>query len=325
MAGGTLLAGCANQVAPFFASSKGGRSETSTIRLPSGFATCIAPQVLAVDMLRAEGLDVKHVPVTSDAEVIPAVSAGDIDMAMQTAPITVARADTNSGFVHVAGIHVGCFELFAQAGTRSINDLRGKRVAVFGDSAHVFTAAMAAYIGLDPTRDLTLVTEMSGDAALQLFVDGKVDAFMGGPSQPQQLRKMGLGHVLVSVHTDRPWSQQFCCVLIANRDFVQNNPVAAKQTIRGVLKAADICAQDPSGAAQRLLDQGHITDKDAAIQMFTHDASYHRWREYDPEDTIRFYGLLLHQIGMVKTHPNQLVAQSTDWRFLNELKLEMKA
>src|SRR5262245_52075189 len=86
VAGGSLLAGCANQVAPFFAGAKSNRAQTSTIRLPSGFATCIAPQVLAVEMLRAEGLDVKHVPVTSDAEVIPAVSAGEIDMAMQTAP-----------------------------------------------------------------------------------------------------------------------------------------------------------------------------------------------------------------------------------------------
>jgi NitT/TauT family transport system substrate-binding protein len=166
---------------------------------------------------------------------------------------------------------------------------------------------------------------MSGDAAIQAFVDGKADAFMGGPPQPQQLRKMGVGQVLVNMHSDRPWSQQFCCVLIANRAFVQNNPVAAKQTVRAVLKAADLCAQDPSGAAQRLADSGHIADKDAAVQMFTHDASYHRWREYDADDTIRFYGLLLHQVGMVKSHPNQLVAQSTDWRIFDELKQELKA
>jgi NitT/TauT family transport system substrate-binding protein len=58
--------------------------------------------------------------------------------------------------------------------------------------------------------------------------------------------------------------------------------------------------------------------------MFSRDVAYDRWREYDPEDTIRFYGLLLHQVGMVKSTPDKLISQSTDWRILNELKRELK-
>src|SRR3954466_13643540 len=110
LAGGSLLAVSANQVAPFFAGSIGSRPETTTIRLPSGFATCIAPEFLAGDLLRADGLNVKEVPMTSDGDIFPALTAGDIHMAMQTSAITVTRADTNPAFVHVAGIHVGCFE-----------------------------------------------------------------------------------------------------------------------------------------------------------------------------------------------------------------------
>ncbi len=53
--------------------------------------------------------------------------------------------------------------------------------------------------------------------------------------------------------------------------------------------------------------------------------AYSRWREANPEDTLRFYGLRLHEVGMIKTNPNKLIAQGTDWRFLNELKRELKA
>jgi len=53
--------------------------------------------------------------------------------------------------------------------------------------------------------------------------------------------------------------------------------------------------------------------------------SYSRWREANPEDTLRFYGLRLYEVGMIKTNPNKLIAQSTDWRFLNELKKELRA
>ena len=53
--------------------------------------------------------------------------------------------------------------------------------------------------------------------------------------------------------------------------------------------------------------------------------SYNRWRTYNPEDTLRFYALRLHDVGMIKSSPQKLIAQGTDWRFLNELKKELKA
>jgi NitT/TauT family transport system substrate-binding protein len=53
--------------------------------------------------------------------------------------------------------------------------------------------------------------------------------------------------------------------------------------------------------------------------------SYDKWREYDPEDTMRFYALRLHDTGLIKTNPKKLIADSTDWRFFNEVKRELKA
>jgi NitT/TauT family transport system substrate-binding protein len=52
---------------------------------------------------------------------------------------------------------------------------------------------------------------------------------------------------------------------------------------------------------------------------------YGTWREYDPEDTLRFYALRLHELGLITSSPNQIIAEGTDWRFLNELKRELKA
>jgi NitT/TauT family transport system substrate-binding protein len=38
----------------------------------------------------------------------------------------------------------------------------------------------------------------------------------------------------------------------------------------------------------------------------------------------RFHALRLHEAGMLKSSPQKLIAQGTDWRFLNELKKELK-
>jgi NitT/TauT family transport system substrate-binding protein len=39
---------------------------------------------------------------------------------------------------------------------------------------------------------------------------------------------------------------------------------------------------------------------------------------------VRFYALRLHEVGMLKSSPQRLIAQGTDWRFFSELKQELK-
>ena len=39
---------------------------------------------------------------------------------------------------------------------------------------------------------------------------------------------------------------------------------------------------------------------------------------------MRFYALRLHEAGMIRSTPQKIIAQGTDWRFLNELKQELK-
>ena len=160
--------------------------------------------------------------------------------------------------------------------------------------------------------------------AMELFVAGDTDAFLGFPPEPQELRGRGFDRVILSTTTDMPWSQYFCCIVFGNRDFVSGHPIATKRYLRAVLKAADICAIEPARAAQRLVDAGFAARFDYALQTLN-EIPYDRWREFDPEDSMRFYGLRLHEAGMIASSPNTILAEGTDWRFLNELKRELKA
>ena len=159
---------------------------------------------------------------------------------------------------------------------------------------------------------------------MQLFVEGKIDAFLGFPPEPQELRGRKIGHVIVNSAVDRPWSQYFCCMLSGNTDFVRQHPIATKRVVRAILKATEVCATEPTQVAQRLADGGFTDRFDYALQALT-ELPYRMWREYHPEDTLRFYALRLHEAGMITSSPNQIIAEGTDWRFLNELKQELKA
>jgi NitT/TauT family transport system substrate-binding protein len=137
------------------------------------------------------------------------------------------------------------------------------------------------------------------------------------------MREKQIGHVVVNSTVDRPWSQYFCCMVAGNREFVSQHPVATKRALRAILKATDICALEPEQAAGFLVDKGYTQNYSYAIQNMK-ELPYGKWREYEPEDTVRFYALRLHEAGMIKSSPQKLIAQGTDWRFLNELKKELK-
>src|SRR5262249_47670302 len=129
--------------------------------------------------------------------------------------------------------------------------------------------------------------------------------------------------IVNSVH-DRPWSQYFCCMLGANREFARKHPIATKRVLRAVIKAAELCTAQPEWAARRIVDGGFSKQYDFALQAIK-DLPYARWRDYDAEDTVRFYALRLNEAGMMKSTPSKIIAQGTDWRFLNDLKRELKS
>jgi len=286
--------------------------------------SCFAPQYVAEELLRTEGfIDVQYATVAPGGSA-KAMASGEADIALQFAGPLIIRVDTGDPIVMLAGGHIGCFELFGTDRISSIRDLRGKTVAVptLGSPAHVFVASIAAYVGLDPRQDINWVTYPAAES-MQLLGEGKIDAFLGFPPQPQELRARKIGHVVVNSAIDRPWSQYFCCMIAGNREFVQKHPVAAKRALRAILKAANVCALEPDRVARFLVDKGYTTDHAYTFQAMT-EIPYGQWREYDPEDTVRFYALRLHEVGMIKSTPQKIIEKGTDWRFFNALKKELK-
>jgi NitT/TauT family transport system substrate-binding protein len=91
---------------------------------------------------------------------------------------------------------------------------------------------------------------------LDLFIEGRIEAFLAVPPAPQEVRARKIGHVIVSSIADRPWSQYYCCMLATHTEFARNYPVATKRALRAILKAADLCVSEPKRVARLLVDQG---------------------------------------------------------------------
>jgi NitT/TauT family transport system substrate-binding protein len=300
--------------------------ETTKLRLVRTTSICQAPQYVAEELLSGEGFtDIQYVTKSSPGEIGKTLASGEANINLHFAGPLILSLDAGDPIVILSGSHVGCFELFGTGRVRSIRDLKGKTVAVpgIGSPPYVFLSIMAAYVGLNPTKDINWIARPPAES-MRLLAESKIDAYLGFPPEPQELRAKKIGHALVNSVVDRPWSQYFCCLIAGNREFVEKYPGATKRAMRAILKAADICSLKPDQSARFLVDKGFKTEYDYAYQTMK-EVPYGKWREFDPEDTVRFYALRMHEAGMIKNSPQKILAQGTDWRFLKELKKELKA
>jgi NitT/TauT family transport system substrate-binding protein len=307
--------------------------EITTIRFERDSTTCLAPQVFQ-ELLRAEGFtDIQYVDATealsrrADAAksdfVSDMIAHGEVDFGRQFAPALVMAMNAGAPITVLSGLHLGCFEIFGKSEIRTLADLKGRTVGIGNYNSageKPLLSIMTRLVGLDPGTDFHWVTDPSLQP-MDLFVKGKIDAFLAAPPDLQEVRARNVGHVIVSSITDRPWSQYYCCMLATGTEFARNCPIATKRVLRAILKAVDLCVSEPKRAAQLLVGRGDATRYDYALQALS-EIRYDVWREYDPDDTLRFYALRLHEAGLIQTSPQKLLAEHMDWHFLDEIKRE---
>jgi len=302
--------------------------ETTRLRLLQLPPACWAPQYVAEELLHGEGFtDVQYVKGKGRKHWEKLLNSGQLDLSLGFAGRQIKNVAPGNNTVFLSGLHAGCYSLIGSDRVRSVRDLKGKTVWAWsytGSGPHVFFSTIVAYVGLDPRKDLNYVW-VPKDEAMRLFTEGKIDAIMSFAPGPQELRAKKIGHTMVDTNVDRPWSQYFCCMVVGNREFIRRNPVATKRALRALLKSNGICAIQPELAARILVEKKvRKASEFKYIVQAMKEIPYGEWREYNPEDTIRFYALRLRELGMMKSSPQEIIAQNTDWRFLIELKNELK-
>jgi NitT/TauT family transport system substrate-binding protein len=136
-----------------------GPLETTAIRLGKNPGKnpniCGAPVLVAEELLRAEGFtDIRYDQPPPGVTTAEALKRGEVDLNMGYAAGFAAAIDAGEPITVLAGVMVGCVEVFANHGIRGIADMKGKSAGVpdYGGTGHALLAVMAAHVGLDPTR-----------------------------------------------------------------------------------------------------------------------------------------------------------------------------
>lgn len=301
--------------------------ETTRLRIREWKPACWAPIWVAEPLLYEEGFtDIQYLSGPGPKS-IKMYERGEIDLSPAFAPLDMVNLEENNHpLTFLAGMHVGCYALVGSERINSVRDLKGKTIwtgSVENNGPHIFFKTIVSYVGLNPDTDFKYLW-VNKSEAMQLFHKGKIDAFISFPPGPQELMDKGIGRLLVDTNVDRPWSQYFCCMISGQSNFVKKNPIATRRALRALLKANDIVAQDPELATRILLERKiRKGSEQKYVLQALKDIPYDKWRDYDPEETIRFYALRLREVGMMKTLPEDFIKQHTDWSFLNGLREEL--
>jgi len=301
--------------------------ETTTIRLPKVVFSSSAAQAVASEFLQQEGFtDVQYVTLAGPEVTFTAFAAGDFDMTVVPAPMAAFRIDAGDPIVILGGINAGGFQIFASDAVKSLSDLKGKVLSTGGPGLpdDVFLTLILANVGIDARKDARVITH-NLDEAVRALISGEIDAMTAVPPFSNRLRDGGVGHVLLDVRVDGPWSQYFNAMPAVRRDFLTKNPAATKRALRAYFKAADVVAKDPERGARAMRAQGFIPESLYTatlneLPMIPYDV----WRKYDPANTLRFYALRLKEAGLIKSTPDQVIRRGTDFRFFQDLKRELK-
>ena len=301
--------------------------ETTRIRLAQEPPACWAPQYVAEVLLRAEGFtEIEYLPEMGGNRLDSFLDQGKLDIALGFSGRQIKHVKPGNKSVFLAGLHAGCYALISSEDITTIRDLKGKTVyagRVPGDGPHVFFSTIVSYVGLDPNKDINYAW-VSNPEARKMFSEGTLDAFLSFAPEPQQLTSKGLGHVLVDTNLDRPWSQYFCCMVMGNRDYISEYPEATRRAVRAILMGNDICAQQPEKATDAVIAKGiRKPGEREFVAQAMREIPYQKWRDFNPEDTVRYYALRHRELGLTESMPQDIIDRNTDWRFVESLRDEL--
>jgi NitT/TauT family transport system substrate-binding protein len=295
--------------------------ETSTVRI--AHLACDAPIMAAERYLQQEGFATIQIvgPAT--------VATGRADMAMYFGPIDIAASlQEGERMVALAGLHPGCAEIWAQPGIRSLRDLRGRTIVVRAKTLsdpYAYLAVVLKHAGLDPTRDVNFVVQPDANP-LALYLQGRNDAVYVASAGAGALRAnpANRGHIVHDMMMDDPWARLDCCIIVAAQDWYRAHPVAAKRALRAIFRAADFQPPDRADAVQIVTQRGLFGGPGNFDNVrFAANMVPSNWRDLDLERSVRFFGQLLTDVGLLRVSIDEMV-RVLDVRILRELRAEMR-
>ncbi|MBE9178860.1 aliphatic sulfonate ABC transporter substrate-binding protein [Oculatella sp. LEGE 06141] len=218
------------------------------------------------NFFRDEGLNLTVRTFGTVAESFPAFSVGQLQA---VAPVTsevvaLAAQGTDYRIVAVMDTSSGADAILAQGSISSIEDFKGKRIAVQrGGVGHFFLLQILAEVGMRE-QDVTIV-DTTPEAGAAAFEAGNVEiAYSYPPYIDSALAVQKNGRI---IYDSSKMPTAIADVYAFSTDFIQTHPEAVQGFVRSIFSALDFLQSNEGEALAIAAKRLEMTPQDLATQL----------------------------------------------------------
>ncbi len=166
-----------------------------------------------------------------------------------------------------AGIHTGCIQILipSDSAIASVKEFKGKTIGVpaLGGGPMILVSRLLNQEGLDSQADVTW--KVFPNAELPLALErGEVDVISVADPFAQIQVNEGKAKTLYDSAVHEPFSQEYCCLVVANGTLLEKDPATAAAATRAILKGASWVNSNQKEIAQLMVDKKYVPG-DAAV------------------------------------------------------------
>jgi NitT/TauT family transport system substrate-binding protein len=231
-----------------------------------------------------EGLDVEVIRMAANVSVT-ALSTGDIDYTMIFASVVRGALRGLPMKVVASYMDSSTHTLIARPEYKALKDLKGKTLGVstYGATSDVVARMMFRQGGVDPERDLKIVTLGADRARFAALKEGLVEVAVLSPPADSEANKLGF-NVLARAYElfKLPFTG-----LGANTKKLKEKPDEVKRMVKALLRANRFVRQNRDGTIQTMMDWGKVDRESAAA---TYEST---WKIFSEDGSIPEAGLKL--------------------------------
>ena len=215
-----------------------------------------------------QGIEVNYVSFDSGADVNTALASGDIDFGlMGTSPAAIALSlgiDCEMIWIHEVLGDIESLAVKTDAGIKSLEDLKGKKVAVpVGSTAHY--SLLNALSGAGIEADVEIL-DMQPTDIVAAWSRGDIEAAYVWQPQLQNLLDDG-GEILISSEDMAAEGCVTANVEVVSKKFSEAYPDLVVDYIKACSEAADMYRSNPDEAAEIVAEALEIDVENAKTQM----------------------------------------------------------
>jgi NitT/TauT family transport system substrate-binding protein len=196
-------------------------------------------------LFQKHGLEVELIAFQGGSQLIQAMLAGDLPLALSEGVTVLASNIKSVNLVFIAGIvNTFPFTILAKAEIRTPSDLRGKKVAIsrFGSSSDVAVRAAVERYDLKPDKDV-IILQVGGQAErFAALRAGVVDAAIVSPPFNLVGRRLGFNDIIDMSEQGVAYAHQ---QIVARKDFIERQPDLVLRFLRGTVEGLGYW-KDPS-------------------------------------------------------------------------------